>query len=202
LRFPLSVIHGGVSIDRESAISKHSVLFKDVLIFKSSLGGHSYVQEGTSVYYADIGPFCSIAKNVTIGLPMHPMHMISTSPVFYDDTQKLPKFFVKEKIFDQEMLKTIIGPDVWIGQGSLIRAGVRIGVGAVIGAGSVVTKDVPPYTVAAGVPCRPIRRRFDDSLCERLVASGWWDFDEERLVALAPFFSNPAAFVEAVESNA
>jgi acetyltransferase-like isoleucine patch superfamily enzyme len=128
--------------------------------------------------------------------------MISTSPVFYDDTQKLPKFFVKEKIFDQEMLKTIIGPDVWIGQGSLIRAGVRIGVGAVIGAGSVVTKDVPPYTVAAGVPCRPIRRRFDDSLCERLVASGWWDFDEERLVALAPFFSNPAAFVEAVESNA
>jgi serine acetyltransferase len=92
------------------------------------------------------------------------------------------------------MPRTVIGADVWIGQGVFIKAGVRIGVGAVIGAGAVVTKDVPPYMIAAGNPCRPIRLRFNEEICQKLLESRWWEFDEEKLHELARYFQEPEAF--------
>jgi len=68
----------------------------------------------------------------------------------------------------------------------------------VIGSASMVTKDVPPYTIAAGNPCRPIRQRFAEEMCRRLVESRWWDFHESKLMNLAPLFSNPEAFLAAI----
>lgn len=198
-RFPLSVIYPGVLVDRDSTLKNYSVLFKNALLYKTSLGAYSYVQENTAIYSADVGPFCSIARNITIGLFVHPTSMVSTSPIFYDCTQQLPRFFVKENLFQQEMLRTVIGPDVWIGEGAKVKAGVRIGVGAVIGAGSVVTRDVAPYTIAAGVPCRPIKKRFEEAICDRLLKSAWWLLDEDELISLSPSFSDPVAFLDAIE---
>lgn len=75
----------------------------------------------------------------------------------------------------------MIGNGVRIGQNVTVLPGVHIGDGAIIGAGSVVAKDIPPYTIAAGNPCRIIRKRFDDELIEYLLALKWWDWDAEKI---------------------
>jgi acetyltransferase-like isoleucine patch superfamily enzyme len=197
-RFPSCVIYQNVSVDAESTLGDSSVIFKNVSMANSHIDSYSYVQCDSVINNTTIGAFCSIAGRVTIGLAAHPTFMVSTSPVFYDNTQPLPKFFVYKKLFEDNLPKTIIGADVWIGQGVMIKAGVKIGVGAVIGAGSVVTKDIPPYTIAVGTPCRPIRLRFNKETCQSLLISQWWTFDEVKLKALAVHFQDPEEFCRKV----
>jgi virginiamycin A acetyltransferase len=79
-----------------------------------------------------------------------------------------------------------IGHDVWIGSQAMILSGVTVGHGAVIAARAVVTRDVRPYAIVAGNPAREIRRRFDDATVERLLASAWWDWPRERVIAALP----------------
>ena len=163
-KFPTSIIPSGATVDYSTELGKYSVLFRDVVIINSSLGTYSYVQSGSVVCNAKIGRFCSIASNVNVGLADHPLQMVSTSPIFYDNTQPLPKFLINRWAFAEIMSQTIIGADVWIGNGVLIKAGATIGVGAVIGAGLIVTKDVPPYVIAADNPCRQITTRFTEDI--------------------------------------
>lgn len=200
-RFPNATIHSGVIVDRKSRLADFAVLFRNVVVLDSELGAYSYVQAGTAIYSAQIGPFCSIAGDVVIGLGAHPTSMVSTSPVFYDNGQPLPKFFVTEPRFTNLFPRTLIGADVWIGQRALIKAGVRIGVGAVIGAGAVVTKDVAPYVIAGGNPCREIRKRFPDEICQGLLESEWWNLGEADLARLAPYFADPAALLSALKGD-
>ena len=75
----------------------------------------------------------------------------------------------------------IIGNDVWIGYEAVILSGVTIGDGAIIGARAVVTRDVPPYTIAGGVPAKPIRKRFSDDTISALLNIKWWDWPKERI---------------------
>lgn len=199
-RFPRSVIHRGAMADKGSTLGEFSVLFSDAKLENSWLGAYSYVQSGSVIYSAEVGAFCSIASNVVIGLAAHPTSRVSTSPVFYDNAQPLPKFFVRDRQFTHNLPKTFIGADVWIGQGVMIKAGVRIGVGAVIGAGAIVTKDIPPYVIAAGNPCRQIRLRFAESISRKLLDSQWWDLEEANLERLVPLFADPESFLVALES--
>lgn len=200
-RFPRSVIHAGAMADRNSFLGEYSVLFRQAILFDSVLGAYSYIQSNSAVYNTEIGPFCSIAGGVTIGLAAHPTMMVSTSPVFYDNGQPLPKFFTNGQKFTQNLPRTIIGADVWIGQGAMIKAGIQIGTGAVIGAGSVVTKDIPPYAIAVGNPCRPIRTRFPESICQQLLESHWWECSEMKLAEVAPFFSEPESLLARLEHD-
>lgn len=200
-RFPRSVIYVGAVADRSSVLGEYSILFRNVVLLDSTLGAYSYVQSDSTICNAEIGPFCSIASNVNIGLGAHPTFMVSTSPVFYDNEQPAPKFFTRERLFTKIFSRTIIGADVWIGQGAMVKAGVKIGTGAVIGAGSIVTKDIPPYSVAVGNPCRPIKLRFQENICQGLLDSRWWEFEEARLEKLAPLFSDPELFLAALEQD-
>lgn len=200
-RFPCSVFYSGATADKDSVLGKHSVLFRNTALLGSILGAYSYVQSDSVVCNAEVGPFCSIASNVSIGLGAHPTFMASTSPVFYDNEQPLPKFFTKDRLFTQIFPRTTIGADVWIGQGAMVKAGIKIGTGAVIGAGSVVVKDIPPYAIAVGNPCRPIRLRFSEDFCQRLLDSRWWEFDEARLEKLAPLFPDLGLFLAALEHD-
>ncbi len=198
-RFPHSVIHPGAMANAASTLEKNSVLFRNVYLSDTQLGAFSYVQSGSVICNTEIGPYCSIAGGVNIGLAMHPTSMVSTSPVFYDNTQPLPQFFTKTKLFGENMPRTTIGADVWIGQGVLVKAGVKIGTGAVIGAGAVVTKDVPPYMIAGGNPCRPIRPRFTEEICQKLLDTRWWELDEHRLIELTPYFHDPELLCKHLE---
>jgi len=198
-RFPQSVLHSDVIIDATTTLAPQTVLFSGVRLFEVSLGEYSYIQTRTQVFNAQIGPFCSIASEVFIGLVNHPMGFVSTSPVFYDNTQPLPKFFVDTPTEQTLIPRTVIGADVWIGQRAMIKAGVKIGVGAVIGAGALVTNNVEPYAIVVGVPAHVLRSRFSVELCNRLVSTEWWLRSSEELRALNATFENPQAFLEALE---
>jgi acetyltransferase-like isoleucine patch superfamily enzyme len=197
-KFPTCVIYDGASVDESSTLGEYSVLFRDAALINSSLGAYSYVQSDSVVCNTEIGKFCSIASNVSIGLANHPMHMVSTSPVFYDNAQPLPKFMTDKVLFAEELPNTIIGSDVWIGYGVMIRAGVSIGVGAVIGAGSLVTKDIPPYSIAVGTPCKVIKYRFSEEIIDRLILSEWWMRSDAELKELTDFFIDPLTFLNKV----
>lgn len=190
-KFPKSKIYYGVNMDRNSIISKKTVLFPNVILQNTKVGEYTYIQSNSVVLSSNIGKFCSIATNVTIGLAAHPTHMVSTNPVFYDNTQPLPFFFTEQKEFNNIMATTYIESDVWIGQNVMIKSGVTIGVGAVVGAGSIVTKDVRPYSVVVGVPAKHIKYRFEKEIREKLLTSVWWTFDDVKLKKLSQFFKNP-----------
>jgi acetyltransferase-like isoleucine patch superfamily enzyme len=83
---------------------------------------------------------------------------------------------------------TVIGNDVWIGEGATVLAGLTVGDGAVVGARAVVTKSVPPYAIVAGNPARILRYRFDEDIRERLLALRWWDWDDDEIRAQKRWF--------------
>lgn len=128
-----------------------------------------------------IGRYCSVAKHVDIGVPQHPVNWLSISPrQYFPDFQIWTKSYGKEVSripFWGESKITEIGNDVWIGDRVLIMGGVKIGDGAIIAAGAVVTKDVPPYAVVGGVPAKVIKYRFDEGTVKKLLDLQWWKYD-------------------------
>ena len=151
------------------------------------LGAFSYAVSGF-YFGCRIGRYCSFGEQIQIGRHAHSMHWASTSPFFYTRfrdvlDQDLPRGInlTPHQDFPHTTAPvkpqlTKIGNDVWIGHGAFILPGVQIGDGAVVAAMSVVTKDVPPYAVVAGVPARVVRSRFPEDQVELLLQSKWWDF--------------------------
>ena len=128
-----------------------------------------------------IGRYCSVAKHVDIGLPQHPTNWLSIHPRQYFDNygnwSRHTGTNVSVKEFSGESGMTEIGNDVWIGDHVVIMSGVHIGDGAIVAAGAVVTKDVPPYAIVGGVPARVIRYRFSEDEVSKLLKMQWWDYD-------------------------
>jgi acetyltransferase-like isoleucine patch superfamily enzyme len=151
-----------------------------------------------------IGRYCSFAKSVRLLNANHPFDAMSTHPFLYE-----AKFgLVAEDRVNPPWLE--IGDDVWIGHNAIITPGCKaIGRGAIIGAGAVVTRDVPAYAVMAGTPAKQVRMRFDADTIAALEASRWWDLDRAALGALVkaapetvfhPTPANLAAIVKTVTS--
>jgi tetratricopeptide (TPR) repeat protein/GT2 family glycosyltransferase/acetyltransferase-like isoleucine patch superfamily enzyme len=135
----------------------------------SRIGDHTYIGYNCFITKSVIGRYCSIANNVSIGQGEHDVSRISTSSLFYENPY-------------QELTcgDCMIGNDVWIGVDSIIKRGVTIGDGAVIGANSFVSSDIPAFAIAAGSPARIIRFRFPPHKIAAIKASNWWNHGLER----------------------
>lgn len=164
------------------------------IIAGSRMGKYSYVGEHSSLLDTEVGNFTSISNYCSIGGGGHPIDWVSTSPVFNSSKGIIKKSFSSN--YYEPFKKTYIGNDVWIGSHCLIKAGVTIADGAVIGMGSVVTKNVGPYEIWAGNPAHFIRKRFDDEQIEALQNSEWWYLDDSELVRYADLFNSPTAFID------
>ena len=129
-----------------------------------------------------IGKFCSIACGAKFLFTSgnHSLRSLSTYtfPIFFEEWGLDAKDICSA--WDNKG-DIVIDNDVWIGYEALILSGVTDGDGAIIGSRAVVTKDVPPYTIVGGVPAKPIRRRFDGAVIERLEKLRWWDWDIETI---------------------
>lgn len=176
------------NVTRDSNVSEFAKIYKHALIAGSSIGRFSYVNVGAHLVNCHVGSFCSIGPETLIGgLGRHPTRWISTHPSFYSLLNQAGTSFASESHYD-ELADVTLGNDVWIGARALVLDGVTIGNGAIIGAGAVVTHDVEPYSVVAGVPARLVRKRFSDKDIALLEEIQWWNWPVDRLREMAPAF--------------
>ena len=182
-----------------SVIDKTTKVNSGSCIINSVIGRYNNIGYDNELNNVEIGNFCSFSDHVFIGGDEHPLEWVSTSPVFESVKHSGPSR--KFANFDvPKSRRTIIGHDVWIAHGVCIKAGVKVGTGAAIGTGAVVTKDIPPYAIVAGVPAKIIRYRFDEETINGLLESKWWNLNEDQLSVVAKYIKEPQKFIMEVKN--
>ena len=168
-------------------ISRYVILNDGVQIGKMAsisgvceVGSHTFINDYSLLdsSVVSIGRFCSISHNVKIGMRSHPTKLFSTSPNLYIKE----KGICVDNYFSDDDTKTVISHDVYIGANAIIMAGVNVGQGAVIGAGSIVMEDVPPYSVVVGIPGQVIKYRFAKTTIESILEKKIFDSDVNSIV--------------------
>ena len=180
----LNDVHQGtIGVLKNAAISPYTYWEQPgMALHTMGMGSYSMC----STHEIVVGNYCSIAHSLSVMGQRHPLDRVSSSSVTYDPVK--PHF--RAMFTDFALSPTlrswpdaplegpfpVIEHDVWIGQQVILARGITIGTGAVVAAGSVVTKDVAPYTIVGGAPARVIRARFSDWMMEQLLASEWWTY--------------------------
>ena len=174
---------------KDATLGAYTEVGARTILHEVEMGDYSYVVNDSQIAYTTVEKFCSIAAMTRINPGNHPMHRASQAHFTYRASAYFPgesdeaEFFAWRRSHHVE-----IGHDVWIGHGAIVLPGRNIGTGAVVAAGAIVTRDVPAYTIVAGNPARPIRRRFADENADRLMRLAWWDWDHGALHAALPDF--------------
>ena len=173
---------------------------------KPNIGRHCYGPlanpgEYDQIFIESIGSFCSFGYNTSIVQPHYlgvTTHQFLFSSWRYPEFDKLLPHDRQNQIFEEHIAshKTIIGNDVWTGRNVSIIAGVKIGDGAIIGTGAVVTHDVPDYAIVAGVPARIIRYRFTEDQIKRLKQIQWWNWDDKTIADRFDDFIDIESFIQ------
>lgn len=167
---------GDFSRIEDSQLGRNVDIQRFAMIYNSQMGDYSYCGRNFTCWHAKIGKFCSISWNVGIGGANHDYNRISQHAFLYASQFGMLKD-KEEPGYDRFVTDCEVGNDVWVGCNAVVCRGVHIGDGAVIGAGSVVTKDVEPYTIVGGVPAKLIKRRCSPDLAHRLIATEWWNLN-------------------------
>lgn len=168
-------IIGDMGHVEDSKLNYFTQLYPFGTMHHSELGAFSYVQKNSSIWYTTIGKFCSISWNVSIGGGEHDFNKVTAHAMLYSK----PYGFIDQPMYKRFSEKCAIGNDVWIAADVSVLRDVAIGDGAVIGAGAIVTKDVEPYSIVAGVPAKKIGQRCSDDLIADLLKIRWWDWPVE-----------------------
>ena len=168
-------------------IGKHNDLRPGILLTSTSIiGNYNHIGDRVMIGNATIGNYCSIAPDVKIGQSHHSIDYVTTS-------QKISSINIGYSLLKK---RAIIENDVWIGANVVILEGVSISDGAIIGAGAVVTRDVPPYAIVGGVPARIIRYRFSQEIIDSLLRIQWWNWDVEQIKSRqSDFYGDIESFV-------
>ena len=150
--------------------------------FSGSMGYGSYIGHNCDIG-ANIGRFTSIAPYVRTNRGVHPYTYpyATTCPMFFSTQRQNGSTFANRMMFDEFKERPIIGNDCWIGENAFLIGGITVGNGAVILAGAVVTKNVPPYAIVGGVPAKVIKYRYDEETIRFLLDFKWWDQDVKWL---------------------
>ncbi|EPR43829.1 phosphonate metabolim protein, transferase hexapeptide repeat family [Desulfovibrio sp. X2] len=177
----------------DSRLGRYCEVAARALLHEVELGDYSYVMNDSDLMYAQVGRFCSIASHVRVNPSNHPMwrpsqHHFTYRPGGYGITA--PE---DDELFSWRRSDAVtIGHDAWLGHGVIVLPGRSVGIGAVVGAGSVVTRDVPDYAVVVGSPARVVRQRFAPEVAEALLRIAWWDWEHERITAAFADFRGTA----------
>ena len=174
--FGSAYISGNVEIHNNVTLFNQLEIFGNIKLSKNvSISGPG-TRICSSINNISIGSYCSIASNVIIQEYNHNPDLITT----YDICENILK--LKNPNSRTSKGSIIIEEDVWIGSNSVILSGVKIGRGSIIGSGSIVTKDILPYSIAVGNPCKRIKSRFSQNKIDELESLKWWEWDENKLI--------------------
>lgn len=179
---------------RNSKIHSSSKVEAGSQVINTTMDKYSFCGYDCKLLNCTVGSYTSIADRVVIGGAQHPIEWGAMSPVFYYGRDSVKRKFSEHKRDEDKY--TSIGHDVWIGEGSYIKAGIKIGDGAVVGMGSVVTKDIGNYEIWAGNPAHKIRDRFDPETKEVLQKYRWWELDDAKIEYLATYITDINVFIE------
>ncbi len=186
-------LHDDVDLT-EATFGRFTEVGKGSRIAYSEIGDYSYCDRYADIANTTVGKFSNIASFVRIGATDHPLetaachHFLYRSADYWDDADVDADFFAHRR-----SRRTYGGHDTWLDHGARIKPEVRIGDGAVVAAGAVVTKDVAPYTIVAGTPAAHLRDRQPKEIAERMIALAWWDWDHDRLRAALEDFRTLSA---------
>lgn len=178
------------AIVRDSRLGRYTEINDGAKFIESSLDDYSYVMERCDIMSTDIGKFANIASEVRINPGNHPVEWVSQHHFLYRCRKYGMRDEDNRQFFDWRRLQRVtVGHDTWIGHKAIVLPGITIGNGAVVGAGAVVTKDVPPYAMVAGVPAKVLRFRFPTAIRKQLDDIGWWHWEHDLLrERLADFY--------------
>lgn len=189
-------IGDNVTLNR-TRLGQYVHLADDAILEEVDVGDYSYTAGHNQIFYATIGQFVSIASYARINPGNHPTYQRIAQHHF---TYRASEYGLGEDdaaFFDWRREHHVtVGHDVWIGHNAILMPGVSVGNGAVIGSAAVVTKDVEPYSIVAGVAAKKIGMRFDDALIERIERSQWWHWDHATLQARLADFRDINRFAE------
>jgi virginiamycin A acetyltransferase len=176
----------GVELDAATVLEPPVRIGRHTRIRESLIGSYTYIGDGSTLLAARVGRFCSGAWGVTLGASAHHLDRATTHTFPW---LPIDGGFVDDPGISVEPL--YVGHDVWIGCNAVVLSGLRVGDGAAIAAGAVVTSDVPAYAVVAGVPARIVRLRYSEQLVSRLSALLWWEWPDEVLRKNVKLFQAP-----------
>lgn len=169
------------AIIKESSFGKYTEVGDFSNISDTIMDDYSYVSEYTQITNTIIGKFANIASQVRINPGFHPYEMPCQHHLLY--RREMYGFGDDDKAFFnyRKTQKVIIGHDTWVGHGAVIMPGIKIGNGAIIGANAVVTKDVPPYAIVAGVSSKILKYRFSKDIINKIEEIAWWDWSHDEI---------------------
>lgn len=166
----------------EVTFGRYNEIGKGSRLSFSTIGDYSYCDRYADIANASVGKFANIASFSRIGPSDHPLHTIACHHFLYRSTDYWDDAKVDETFFEHRKSRRVsVGHDSWIGHGATIKPEIILGDGAVVAAGSVVTKDVDPYTIVAGVPATVLRLRQPRDIADRIIELAWWDWSHEEL---------------------